>query len=127
MVDKKNQDKKDKDKKKIEKEESPLNSSVNSSISRLNKEDKRAKGNLDKIQKKQITSSVGHINSPIVLKRNCARLMNFLHQTMHHTTAIKVNDVSKLIKDKMSRRDMQKIIDTMDDIGKKHGFDFFKP
>lgn len=129
LKDKKELEKKDDPKKQQQqKPATPINSTAKTAIKKLEKESSRPKGNLDKVPKGHVQPVLERkIQSAVVLKRNCGRLINHLHQTMHHTVAIKVTQVSKLVKNGMSQRDMQKIIDTMDDIAKKHGHDFYKP
>lgn len=118
-------------KKKEDKPKQELNTSLHVAVQRLNKEAKKPKGLLDKtaqnLAKAKIKTLERPIQSPMLLRRNCSRLMNYLHQTMHHALAIKVNELSKLVKDNMSQKAMQEIINTMDGISKKHGFDFYKP
>lgn len=103
--------------------------SLNIALTKLQKESKKPKGILDKIkkEKKEGTVAEKNIKSVMVLKRNCSRLMNHLHQMMHHSLAIKVHELTTFIEDNISARAMDKIIDELDKISRKHGFDFFKP
>lgn len=100
------------------------------SLTKLEKESNRPHGVVDKIAEKQAKlkqqSPPAEIHSSFILKRNCGRLINYLHQTMQHSVAIKVNEVSKQIADNMSQRAMKKIVDVLTDISQKHGFNFGK-
>lgn len=123
-------DKKKSDKKiikKIKEEKVPLNSTLNLALTNLKKENVRPKGNIDKLKRQKTQSPIKDIPSTIVLRKYCDRLMNSLHQKMHHTVAIRVSQLTKLIEDGMPTPNRRRIIDNLVEISKEHGFDFFKP
>lgn len=77
-------------------------------------------------KKKSIGKTSASIRSSTSLKQSCDKLMNYLHQRMHHALALKVNDVSKLINDKMSQKAIDEVTDSLKDIASKNKIDISK-
>ena len=115
---------------KKEEKKKDITTTIKLSLKKLKSENDRSKGILDKIakqlEKKGDSSQDINIDSHFVLKRNCSRLSIYLHQKMFHGMAMRVAEVSKLIEKNMSKRAFDEIKSAMDEVSRKHGFDFDK-
>ena len=119
---------KDKNPKKIEKKPE-LSSTLNVAVNKISKESDRPKGSLDKLKRplrpENLTQKT--ITSAIVFRQHCARLTNKLHQQQQHTVAIRVAELTKLIKDNMPQPAKTKLLENLVEISRQHGIDFLKP